>query len=260
MLSDRGARELFHFLFLQRLLQISRPELYVLKGGVNLRFFFQSPRYSEDMDIDVDPQKVSVETLQKNGYKVLEDGAFRRVLATSDITDLRINDRSRAKQTTTTQRFRLSLVLSSGQSFPTKIEFSRRGIASDVRIDRIDPEIARQYHRTAYACAHYSAPEMTRQKIRALADRPVTQARDMFDLYLLNSRGETDTHVVAGMDASVLERAVNNVTSLDFAAYEGQVLEYLHQDSWPEYGTRERFLAIQGAVLDVITRPRSSRL
>ena len=46
-------REIFHFLFLQKLFEISDPFLYALKGGVNLRFFFNSPRYSEDMDIDV---------------------------------------------------------------------------------------------------------------------------------------------------------------------------------------------------------------
>ena len=53
MLSDMQIREVFHFYFLDRLLKLSDPGLYILKGGVNLRFFFMSPRYSEDMDIDV---------------------------------------------------------------------------------------------------------------------------------------------------------------------------------------------------------------
>ena len=53
MYSDRQKQEIFHFLFLERLLKISDPKLYVIKGGVNLRFFFHSPRYSEDLDIDV---------------------------------------------------------------------------------------------------------------------------------------------------------------------------------------------------------------
>jgi hypothetical protein len=51
--SHRQQREIFHFLFLERLLKIADPRLFVLKGGVNLRFFFNSPRYSEDMDLDV---------------------------------------------------------------------------------------------------------------------------------------------------------------------------------------------------------------
>ena len=53
MFSDAQIREVFHFYFLDRLLRLSDPGLYILKGGVNLRFFFMSPRYSEDMNIDV---------------------------------------------------------------------------------------------------------------------------------------------------------------------------------------------------------------
>lgn len=68
--SHRQLREVFHLLFLARLLKTSDPTFYVLKGGINLRFFFKSPRFSEDMDIDV--LKGSVSTLKKNGYKILE--------------------------------------------------------------------------------------------------------------------------------------------------------------------------------------------
>ncbi|MEX0902291.1 MAG: nucleotidyl transferase AbiEii/AbiGii toxin family protein [Pseudohongiellaceae bacterium] len=52
MFTDTQRREIFHFCFLDRLLRQSDSDLYVLKGGVNLRFFFNSPRYSEDMDLD----------------------------------------------------------------------------------------------------------------------------------------------------------------------------------------------------------------
>ncbi len=76
MYTHRELREAFHFCFLERLLKVADASLFVLKGGVNLRFFFRSPRYSEDMDIDVVAGSVS--TLKKNGYKVLEDAALRR--------------------------------------------------------------------------------------------------------------------------------------------------------------------------------------
>ena len=78
MFSDIQLREVFHFCFLHRLLKISDINLYVLKGGVNLRFFFGSPRYSEDMDLDVVAGNVG--TLKKNGYKILKDAAFLRSL------------------------------------------------------------------------------------------------------------------------------------------------------------------------------------
>jgi hypothetical protein len=70
-LPETAAREVFHLLFLERLFVASQASQYVLKGGVNLRLFFGSPRYSEDMDLDV--VAGSVTTLKKNGFKILED-------------------------------------------------------------------------------------------------------------------------------------------------------------------------------------------
>lgn len=68
MLTDTQIREAFHFHFLERPLKTADPSIYVLKDGVNLRFFFHSPRYSEDMDLDV--LAGSVGTLRKNGYRI----------------------------------------------------------------------------------------------------------------------------------------------------------------------------------------------
>ena len=51
--SHRQQCEAFHLLFLERLLKLADPKLFVLKGGVNLRFFYGDPRYSEDMDLHV---------------------------------------------------------------------------------------------------------------------------------------------------------------------------------------------------------------
>ena len=76
------------------------------------------------MDIDVLAGRV--QTLKENGYKILNDGAFRRSLRIFDIADIEINDPAGAKQTETTQRFRVGLVTSAGHWLPTKVEFSRR--------------------------------------------------------------------------------------------------------------------------------------
>jgi hypothetical protein len=56
MLTDTEAREAVHVLLLSKLAQELRPGAFVLKGGVNLRLFFDSPRYSEDMDLDHRPE------------------------------------------------------------------------------------------------------------------------------------------------------------------------------------------------------------
>lgn len=51
-LSPTSARELVHLLILQELGAVRRGGGVILKGGVNLRLFFGSPRYSEYMDLD----------------------------------------------------------------------------------------------------------------------------------------------------------------------------------------------------------------
>jgi predicted nucleotidyltransferase component of viral defense system len=253
--TDRAARERFHFLFLEQLLRSSDPSLYALKGGVNLRFFFGSRRYSEDMDLDVNPA-VAVETLRKNGYKILDDPALRRVLATQGIVDLQINDRARAKHTETTQRFRLSLVLASGQALPTKVEFSRRGIDRErVRVERIDPEVARVHHRVAYACPHYDGQAAFRQKVEALAGREVTQARDLFDIYLLDSRGIVDPSALAAIDAALREAAAEKLMGITFGDYQGQVVEFLDDDGARDYGSEPQFRALHERVLTLLTTP-----
>jgi hypothetical protein len=49
----RQVIELFHLAFLQVLQARLDQSRYVLKGGANLRYFFDSVRYSEDIDLDL---------------------------------------------------------------------------------------------------------------------------------------------------------------------------------------------------------------
>lgn len=230
--THRQQREIFHFLFLERLLKISDPRLFVLKGGVNLRFYFNSPRYSEDMDIDV--LGGSVATLTKNGYRILEDPAFARSLATFGITEVIINDPTKAKQSSTTQRFRARIVTSAGEIYPTKVEFSRRGVVHEFATQTISPTVALPYRRLAFACQHYTATAAVQQKVAALAHRKAVQSRDVFDLYVLWLGGYLDARVAASLTASDRSRAMQNLLALGYADYRGQVLDYLE----PEHAER----------------------
>ncbi len=61
--------EQFHLLFLNQLGQKLDKRLYALKGGCNLRFYFNSIRYSEDIDIDV--QTIAPLTLRNKVNQIL---------------------------------------------------------------------------------------------------------------------------------------------------------------------------------------------
>ena len=250
MFSDTQIREVFHFYFLDRLLKLSDPGLFILKGGVNLRFFFLSPRYSEDMDIDV--LAGSVETLKKNGYKILNDRAFRRSLRSFDVADIEVNDPAKAKHTDTTQRFRCGLVTIAGNRLPTKVEFSRRNDREDGDAESalVDADIARQYRKLPYRCPHYTGTAAVAQKLRALAGRPVTQARDVFDLGIL-IRGGHDSSTTWSKLLTKKERskALECLLSLGWDDYEGQVVEFLDKDSRKEFGNRSAWQMLQNDVL-----------
>ncbi|OGQ34322.1 MAG: hypothetical protein A3F16_05925 [Deltaproteobacteria bacterium RIFCSPHIGHO2_12_FULL_43_9] len=241
--NDKQQREAFHLLFLERLLKISNPTLYVLKGGVNLRYFFNSPRYSEDMDLDA--LAGGVETLRKNGYKILEDISFRRSLRVYGIEELRLNDPRKAKQTGITQRFRLRLVNLNGEEFPTKIEFSRRGIrkslSDDYKSEMINPEIVRPYRRLSFACQHYLSGSVAEQKINALAHRAVPQARDPFDIYILYSGGFIPKLYQTNLTKNDSITALEKLHSLTYYDYLGQVVEYLDQEYQPGFRSKEQW-------------------
>ncbi len=252
MFTDTQLREVFHFSFLDRLLKITDPEMYVLKGGVNLRFFFHSPRYSEDMDLDV--LAGSVETLKKNGYKILQDGAFKRSLLTYGITDIEINDPAKAKQTETTQRFRFGLITTANQRLPTKVEFSRRANPVDNYIkEMVGPEIARQYHRLSYRCNHYSGEDAVFQKIEALAGRPATQARDVFDLGLLQAGGYASSIKSNNkLTKALREKASEALMSLTYDDYKGQVVEFIETDNREYYDSPGNWNRLQETILELL--------
>jgi predicted nucleotidyltransferase component of viral defense system len=248
--SHRQQREIFHFLFLERLLKIADPRLFVLKGGVNLRFFFNSPRYSEDMDLDV--LGGSVATLRKNGYRILEDPAFARSLAAFDVRELIVNDPAKAKQSTTTQRFRARLVTSAGDAHPTKVEFSRRAVAHPFVTETIDPAVARPYRRLAFACQHYPAQSAVLQKVAALVHRAELQARDAFDLYVLWLGGHLSPATVDSIPTKDRRRAIDHLLEFDYRDYRGQVLEYLDPEHVERFGSKTVWNEILETLVDVL--------
>lgn len=252
MYSNRQIREIFHFCFLERLLKSSDINLYILKGGVNLRFFFNSPRYSEGMDLDVIAGNVA--TLKKNGYKILDDGAFKRGLRTYGITDVIVNDPAKTKHTETTQRFGVQLLTASGEQLPSKVEFSRRArLRDDVVLDPIDPELARRYRKFSYRCQYYPGEVAVVQKIKALAGRTITQARDVFDLEILRLGGFSQAIVIKqAVTDEVREAAQKSLLSMSYDDFAGQVLEFIGDDDKKSFASRTAWKAMADHVFQLL--------
>ena len=104
MLLDRQAVELFHLHFVRLLCSGPDKDRFAIKGGCNLRFFFESVRYSEDLDLDV--ERIPVHTLKEKVGKILEGAALRLPLKSRGIS---VGEVSAPKQTETTQRWKIGL-------------------------------------------------------------------------------------------------------------------------------------------------------
>ena len=141
MRSTRASVELFHLVFLRALVaKAENKALFALKGGCNLRFYFGSVRYSEDIDIDV--VAVAKGTLARKVERLLVSPTITSPLRASS---LEIVDVTAPKQTDTTQRWKVGLRASGSAPIRTKVEFSRRHEIVGSAFEAVDAAIARAY-------------------------------------------------------------------------------------------------------------------
>lgn len=223
--SSLQIRELFHIEFLRWFALKSRQGAYALKGGVNLRLFFKSIRYSEDMDLDA--KGVSVSSLQDAVMSVLENRSFRDSLKEFGIEQIVLPDLTKAKQTETTQRFKVHLLIESGEDLFTKIEFSRRGFGGDIKIESVSENVLRAYKMAPLLAPHYDSSSALIQKIGALTGRSITQARDVFDIYVLIPQCDLKQFRKEQMNSLKFKAAVKNIFEISFVQFRDTVVAYL---------------------------------
>lgn len=233
--SPRAAVELFHLVILDLLGRKVDKMLYALKGGCNLRFFFKSFRYSEDMDLDVS-SALSKEKLQVIMSRILESKTIEQILS---VKGIKIQERSSPKQTDTTQRWKFALVVPrSSIPLRTKIEFSRRGMKTGLAFNSVDANLIRAYELAPILASHYQRVDACAQKVIALATRRQIQARDVFDLHLLLTSG-VDPAIVYDKTAKYIDKAKDNVWAVSYDMFKSQVVSCLHPEYQAQYSSPE---------------------
>ncbi len=214
--------EFFHLAFLQVLPARLDQAHYVVKGGANLRYFFESLRYSEDVDLDA----VSIEPwkLEAKVDQVLASPAMRLLLRADGLA---LESVTKPKQTDTTQRWKPSIMVNGRrETVRTRIEFSHR--AADPRriLEPVPDRVVATYALRPPTMLHYTADAAIEQKIGALALRSETQARDVFDLELLLRRHREAIRSMQ-MEPHSVQTAAERVFELPFDAFRDQVLPFL---------------------------------
>ena len=238
--------EIFHILFCKSLLTTVDKSLIVLKGGCNLRFFFGSNRYSEDIDFDV--ETIAAGTLRKRVDKILGSQTFRSILSAKNIE---LASFSAPKQTETVQRWKLA-IRCQGIDTPSKIEFSRRGIdRNGTAFDSLDPIFLGQYSITPTFMTHYNVTYAVKQKIAALAGRSETQARDIYDLHLLMSRAPA-TQI--DISKEILVKSIEAAMSIDRDQFLGQVVEFLTADARDFYSAPKVWEDLQAKITTMLEK------
>ena len=246
-------REVFHLVFLREFARRVKPGTFAIKGGCNLRFFFGSPRYSEDLDLDV----ASIEPfkLKETVMGILESPALSTSMRIYGVDRIIPPNIAKAKQTETVQRFKIHLMNAAGEELFTKVEFSRRGLEKGVTVSPVVDAVVRDYRLPPLLLPHYPLPIAVRQKVGALAGRSATQARDVFDLYLLSSRMDEAARASVQKELSAQKRkaAESALFLLTFESFRDTVCGFLGAQDAAEYAKPEVWDEMQLKVAALIT-------
>src|SRR3989338_8109228 len=161
--------------------------------------------------MDLDAFGIAGFKLKEAVMKILDNRAFQENLKPFGILDVRAPDIGKAKQTQTTQRFKVHLISASGEDLFTKVEFSRRGFYGEALVESVDESILRAYKLPPLLVSHYDACSTIAQKLRALVGRTTVQARDIFDLYVLSSQCDIRNAHLGAVNADMLRKAYERV-------------------------------------------------
>ena len=226
--------ELFHLIFLRALVRKIPVSCFSVKGGCNLRFFFGSERYSEDIDIDI--SGVAVHALKNQVMSIFKSGGTIDTARSLGIDQVRPPDLTQDEQTETVQRFKVHLITSAGEDLATKIEFSRRGLDTPIRAEPILPTVLASYRMAPLIVPHYTTVAAIRQKLQALITRRQPEARDVFDLYVLSSQTEAqDLRMSRYLSVDDLHQASERVDTIEYEQYRDTVVGFLPPDEQERY-------------------------
>ena len=247
-LSPRQSIEVFHLILVSHIGRKLDQKKWALKGGCNLRFFFRSPRYSDDMDLDV--QGIPVTVLREKINSIISGRPFQAIL---EVRGIAIEHLTERKQTETTQRWKFGLMVPGLElPVPTKLEFSRRGLESESVFESISPEIIRQYELPPLMANHYPAAIVWRQKIGAILSRTAPQARDVFDLHVLLETGAISAATLAQDERPDEVQVRDNILAVDFGQFKSQVISYLEPDLQPLYDSEKTWDMMRWRIIEAL--------
>lgn len=239
----------FHLAFLQALATRANPAAWALKGGGNLRFFYGSERFSEDIDLDT--FDIEPWAFQERVDQTLASDLLKRTLGILGSHVDYVNPKERSE---TKSKWVLGLRHPTEiEPVYTQIEVSHREYPyrDFVKVEPVTPAAG-----TPYAAAlrrptfgHYLPRAAIAQKIDALWGRDVRQPRDVFDLDLL-FRIAPDAVSRGDVDEPGLRAAITRLFEIGYDEYRAKVLSFIEPDALPLYEPIEVWEGMQMTVTE----------
>ncbi|NJD27534.1 MAG: nucleotidyl transferase AbiEii/AbiGii toxin family protein [Chloroflexi bacterium] len=247
--------EAFHLAFLGALVAVAKPDMWALKGGGNLRFYFDSIRFSEDIDLDV---HVPVAQMRPRIERAFESAALAKLLASVGSKVDHLNPKER---TATKERWTIGLRnRRSANLVYTQVEISYReyGLQAYIAIEAPRSAPALSYPPIpAPTIAYYVPRGALIQKVTALADRRHTQPRDVFDIDHL-ARKFPDAPSKGLVERATVDAAIDRALELGFELYRSKVVSFLEPSVRGGFDHEAHWTDMQLRVVDVLERMRSS--
>lgn len=222
----------------------------VLKGDANLRYFFDSVRYSNAIDLDFTGS--GNWGLEQAVDRVLYGAPLGRSLRSTGVM-VEPGSISKPKQTDTTRRWRLGLVRSNsafGRVVRTKIEFSHRDDRSDdCVLEAVPNPVVKAYEVSAPLVMHYRLVPAIEQKIAALAKQSETKARGVFDLDLLFRRRDR-AQLTSSINSVWSPQAIGRALTLSDADFDTKVKPFLEPEVAAIYQDTRSWSRLRDSVVE----------
>ena len=249
------AVEAFHIAFLYVLQGHADPNSFALKGGSNLRFYLDSLRYSEDIDLD---------TFNEEPYLFSEK--IEKSFASPNLSKLlgslgiRIDYLNPKDRTPTKEKWMVGLTCESIPAMVyTRVEVSHRvyNLNEYIEIKRMPNKVVSPYSPLpAPTIGHYIPRGALIQKTGALEERKETQPRDVFDLdYLFRKFPQAADKGLVPND--IITSAITRLFEISYQEYRSKVISFLDISIQAAYDSEDIWQEIQIRVADQLEEMKS---
>ena len=240
--------ELFQLHALTAMTEALGRGAFVVAGAANCRFYYNSPRYADDLEIEI--AGIAAPDVLKRIDQVIRSPLLIRTLVVDGIS---VESWDQSVQSTARDTWTIALAHQSlSRAVSTRVEISYLEYPYPREASVVEPmssEMRRAYpHLHLPLVRHYLPAAALEQKIIALKDRSATQPRDVFDLDVL-FRAYPDALRSGDIDRSLLSIAIDRTMSISYELYAAKVGAFL-EPGLEHLATREHWNALSVSVID----------